>query len=306
MAYPTAIGIPSMSGGYIPQLFSAKLIAHFYDGTCLNEIADTEFEGEIKAYGDKITINTMPTLVTKAYVKGQDVIPDDIDPTPVELSMDKGRSFAFNAYRIDVLQSKIEFMNRWATGASDDMKVKIETDLYEDVYGDVDSHNQGTAAGLISGNIALGTTGAPLAVTSSTALAKLLDIGIVLDEQKVPRTDRWVILPSWYCALLKLSDVGKVYVTGDDKSALRTGKIGMIDNLTIYQSNLLYHATDAGHNGFRILAGHKKSLAFAAQLVENEIITNPRTFGKIVRGLQVYGYKVVKPDAMACLYAYNS
>jgi hypothetical protein len=105
------------------------------------------------------------------------------------------------------------------------------------------------------------------------------------------------------------SPLAQAYVTGDDKSILRNGKIGMIDRFTIYVSNLLPTAavsqdfTGAAQGGAAkrraVIAGHKTALTFASQITKTESLQNPNDFGSLVRGLNVFGHKMIKPESWA-------
>jgi hypothetical protein len=184
------------------------------------------------------------------------------------------------------------------------MKVKIDYKILNDIYGDVDASNAGTTAGKISSGINLGTTGLPVEVTKSNVIDVLVQAGQVLDEQNVPETDRWAVIPAWMASRIKTSDLKDASLTGDSKSVLRNGRLGMIDRWTLYSSNNVAHTTDGENEAFHVLMGHKSALTFASQLVKNEILPNPHDFGQLMRGLQVFGYEVIKPVSMLDLYCY--
>ena len=109
-------------------------------------------------------------------------------------------------------------------------------------------------------------------------------------------------MPFWATTLLKLSDIRQVDITGDTTSPLRNGMVGMIDRFTIYNSNLLPINSSTGDWRSVILAGHRYATTFATQLTKTETIRSERTFGDLIRGLVVYGYKVIKPEALAVAY----
>lgn len=101
--------------------------------------------------------------------------------------------------------------------------------------------------------------------------------------------------------MIKTSDLRDASLTGDGVSMLRNGRLGMIDRFTLYASNLLpFGATDVAHS---ILFGHSHGLTFASQLTKVETLRAESTFGTILRGLQVFGYKVVDGTALGILYA---
>lgn len=186
-------------------------------------------------------------------------------------------------------------MDIWADNASEKMKIAIDSDVLAGIAADVIAANSGATAGRISGNINLGVTGTPRAIDSSNVLDLILDMGQVLDEQNVPEQGRWVVLPAWAVALVKKSDLRDASLAGDGTSIMRNGRLGMIDRFTVYLSNLLPNS--AGE--FTVYAGQTTAITFASQLTNVETIRSERTFGNILRGLQVYGYKVVKPESLA-------
>jgi hypothetical protein len=80
----------------------------------------------------------------------------------------------------------------------------------------------------------------------------------------------------------------------------------MIDRFTVYTSNLLPRVTDTGVVASTMFAGTKDGLSFASQLTKVETLRAESTFSDIMRGLNVYGFKVVKPEALAAVYAYKA
>ena len=99
--------------------------------------------------------------------------------------------------------------------------------------------------------------------------------------------------------------MGDANKSGDSVSIKRNGQVGMIDRFTIYRTNNLTKVTNGGGGAntvFTCLFGHKAATTFATQLLKNEMIPNPDGFGMLHRGLQVYGYKVVKPEALGASF----
>jgi hypothetical protein len=304
MAFPVAPGVPSLSGTYIPEIWSGKLLEKFYKTTVFAQIANTDYEGEISEYGDKVYIRTVPDIVISEYQKGMSLDVQNPESDNVELLIDKGYYYNVNISDVDKKQSDINFMDAWGQDAAEQMKVKIDYKILNDIYGDVDASNAGTTAGKISSGINLGTTGSPVEVTKSNVIDVLVQAGQVLDEQNVPETDRWAVIPAWMASRIKTSDLKDASLTGDSKSVLRNGRLGMIDRWTLYSSNNVAHTTDGATEAFHVLMGHKSALTFASQLVKNEILPNPHDFGQLMRGLQVFGYEVIKPVSMLDLYCY--
>jgi hypothetical protein len=296
MGFPVSSGRPNYSGNFIPEIWSGKLIENFYDATVLAAIANTDYEGEIKSMGDTVNIRTTPEITIKSYVKGQTLQVENPDKPKLQLVIDKGEYFACIEDDVDKVQSDIALMDTWSKDASERMKIKIDQRVLTDLLPDVAAANKGATAGRISGNINLGTTAAPVAVSKTNVLDYIVDIGTVLDEANAPEGNRFIIIPAKMAGMIKKSDLKDASLTGDSVSVLRNGRLGMIDRFTVYMSHNL--KVDTGGK-FNLIAGHKMGFTFASQMTEMETIRSESTFGNIIRGLQVYGYKVVKPEALS-------
>jgi hypothetical protein len=296
-----------VAAGFIPEIWSGKLIEKFYAATVLAAISNTDYEGEIKSYGDRVKIRTKPTLLINNYLVNGDLALQRPAGSSVELTIDQGKYFAAILDDVIEKQSDINNLSIWADDASEQMKMTVDTDVLLFLLHQGDSHNRGIAAGLISGNINLGVTGTPVATVGrnpSTGQVEIIDvilrIGQALDEQNIPETGRWIVMPTWATFQLKRSELREVFVSGDQVSILRNGKFGQIDRFTIYASNLLPFGVAAGlaAGEWVIYGGHAHGLTFASQLTNVETIRSERTFGQILRGLQVYGRQVLDPKAI--------
>lgn len=295
MAFGTSPGHPSYTGNFIPELWAGKLIENFYDATVVAAISNTDYEGEIKNYGDTVNIRTTPELTIRTYVKGQTLDVENPDKAKIQLLIDQGEYFAAVEDDVDKVQADINLMDTWSKDASERMKIKIDQNVLQNILTDINSNNKGSTAGAISGDIDLGVTGTPVAITKSNILDYIVDVGTVLDEANAPESDRFLVMPAKMCGYIKKSDLKDASLSGDGTSIMRNGRIGMIDRFTIYMShNLLKSGSE-----FNLIAGHKMGLTFASQMTNMETLRSTTTFGDIVRGLQVYGYKVTKGEALA-------
>ena len=302
MPFPVAPGGANYTGNFIPEVWSSKLIVNFYDATVLTAISNTDYEGEIKSHGDKVQIRTTPELTLRSYQKGMSLQVERPDKPKITLNIDQGEYFAAVEDDVDKVQSDINLLDAWSKDASEKMKIKIDQNVLTGILPDVSASNMGATAGRISQNINLGATGSPVQVTKTNVLDYLVDIGTVLDEANAPESGRWAVIPAWMAGLIKKSDLKDASLTGDSQSVLRNGRLGMIDRLTLYTSHNLNKVSDGSYQAFSVLAGHKMGLTFASQMTNMESIRAESTFGSIIRGLQVYGYKVVKPEALVKLY----
>jgi hypothetical protein len=302
MSYPVAPGRPNYSGNFIPEIWSGKLIENFYDATVLAAISNTDYEGEIRQFGDTVNIRTSPEITLREYVKGQTLTVENPDKPKLQLLIDKGEYFACVEDDVDKVQADINMMDLWSKDASEKMKIKIDQRVLTDILPDISALNKGANAGRISGDFNLGTTGSPVAVTKDGASSTvsvtdlIVNMGTVLDEANCPESDRFLVIPAKMAGLIKKSELKDASLAGDSQSILRNGRLGMIDRFTIYMSHNLQ--VQAGGK-YSIIAGHKMGFTFASQMTNMETLRSTTTFGDIIRGLQVYGYKVVKPEALA-------
>ena len=302
MAYPVAPGRPNYSGNFIPEIWSGKLIENFYDATVLSAISNTDYEGEIRRMGDAVNIRTTPEITIRDYVKGQTLTVENPDKPKIQLLIDKGEYFACVEDDVDRIQSDIKLMDTWSKDASERLKIKIDQRVLTDLLPDIAATNKGATAGEQTASFNLGTTASPRAVTKDGAggtvpvVDLIVDMGTVLDEANSPESGRFLVIPAKMAGLIKKSELKDASLSGDGVTPLRNGRLGMIDRFTLYVSHNL--KVDTGGK-FNLIAGHKMGFTFASQMTEMETIRSESTFGNIVRGLQVYGYKVVKGEALA-------
>lgn len=295
VVFPVDAGHPNYSGTFIPEIWSGKLIEHFYDATVLGAISNTDYEGEIRKFGDTVNIRTTPKIEIKEYKKGMKLELEKPEAPKIQLLIDKGEYFACIEDDVDKIQADIAMMDMWSKDASERMKIKIDTRVLADIGADVAAENKGATAGRISKNFNLGGTGAPVSLTADSVLDYIVDVGTVLDEANAPEDGRFMVISAKMAGLIKKSDLKDASLTGDSTSVLRNGRLGMIDRFTLYMS----HNLPVAGGETTIYAGHKMGLTFASQMTEMESLRAESTFGNIIRGLQVYGYKVVKPEALA-------
>jgi hypothetical protein len=311
---------PSYSGSFIPQLWSNKLNAKFFANTMMTEIANTSWEGEIKNQGDSIRIRTAPSITINDYAGAGTTLSSEV-PVPIfqDLQINKGKYFSVQVNDVLAHQADMDLMNMFTDDAAKQLKIAIENECFFQWFVTEGAHasNKGAGAGLISASYGLGTDVAPVnQATAGEMLKMILRMSAALDEQNVPEEGRWLIMSPHDRHILMQSDIAQAYFTGDQSSIVRTGKIGMLDRFTVYVSNLLPKGTTgkALVNGLTgvaagatlsnakprrmMVAGTSAAVSFASQITKTEPLRNQTDFGDIVRGLSVYGRKVVKSEAL--------
>lgn len=313
----------SYSGKFIPAVWSAKLNEKFYAASVYGDIANTSWQGEIASMGDKVYINTAPTITVADYSVGTNLSYQVPTPDMQELVIDKGKYFAFQIADVLEFQAKPNLMDMFAADAAQQMRIAIDSNVIYNTFSGGSANNKGATAGVKSSSYNLGTDASPVTLTASNVLQKILEMASVLDEQNVPESDRYLVIDPATRTLLMQSNLAQAQFMGDDTSPVRNGKIGKIDRFTVYVSNMLpkgaagtatawlsgngaeNSVTTTGTVAKRraIIAGHKSAVTFASQITKMETVRNPNDFGDFIRSLNVYGFKVVKPESLALLVA---
>ena len=280
MAYSSSSGSFSFASGeqhFIPEVFSKKLQAKFYAQPMLSEVTTNEYEGEISGLGNKVNIRSVPAVTVADYTGSLSYA--DVTSGTIELNIDKAKSYAFKVDDILREQADIDFMNEAANDAAQNMKIAIEQDVF---------------ANVAAGSSLTDVNATPSNLTSSNILGFILDAGQTLDENNIPEDNRYMIISPAAATLLKQSELRQAYLTGDNVSPLRNGFIGTVDRFNMYVSNNLVTASGVTSG----LYGHPKAIAYASQMTNTESVRLESSFGDGVRGLAVYGYKVVLPTAI--------
>ena len=264
---------------FIPEVFSKLLQAKFYSKSILPEISNTDYEGEISGQGDKIVVRTVPAVTINDYAGT--ITTQELTTAKVEMLIDKAKYYSFKVDDVLAAQADINMLEAASTDASEGMRIAVETDV------------------LSSAVTGATTIGAQTTITSSNILEEILILSKTLDELNIPEEGRFIVLSPEFISMLKQSELRQAYLTGDATSPLRNGLVGMVDRFKVFQSNMVYtpaSGTDAGYT--HVLAGHPKALSFASQFTNTETVRMESTFGDQVRGLKVYGSKVITPNAL--------
>ena len=309
LVYPTgSTGNAFQTNGFIPEIWSGKLVEKFYASTVLSAISNTDYEGEIKNKGDRVKIRTKPTITIRNYLADGILTVDRPEGSSIELYIGTAKYFNLALDDIMEIQSDLDALSIWADDAAQQLKTVVDTDVLLSILGGSNAFNRGLTAGKVSGSINLGVTGTPLTTVARSPtvgqveiLDVLLRLAQALDEQNIPEEGRWVVLPVWAVAQLKFSDLRQAYLTGDPTTPLRNGRVGMVDRFTIYSSNLLPNGVAGGMAAgeFVTYAGHAHGLTFASQINKLETVRSEQTFATLLRGLQVYGFQITDATALS-------
>jgi len=288
--------------GWIPIVFAGKTLEKFYAKTTVANITTTDYIGELKRQGDTVVIRTTPSITIKDYKRGQTLDIEFPEAPSIELTVNRAKYFNFAMDDIDQAMTDINWLDKYADDAAQQMKIVIDREFFEDIVSYPDPANVGTSAGKETGLYNLGAPGSPITLNRDNVLDFIVDCGTVLDEQNCPDEDRWIVLPPAVFNLINKSDLRDASFSGDSKSLiLRGGFTGkMLDRFAIYESNLLFKVPD--ENAFYIPFGRRGSLVYAAILEKTERYRPESTFADAMKGLLVYDWACIYPAHLGMGY----
>ena len=317
MAFGTAAGYGNLpSGNFTPQIFSQKVLKFFRRASVAEDITNTDYTGEIENFGDTVNIIKEPTITVSQYTRGSVVNTQNLADDQITLTVDQANAFAFKIDDIEERQSHINFEALATSSGAFSLKRKYDANVLQaisDGAGIAGADDASLSGGLTTTNTSLGTASSPINVEADDAgINLMLLMARVLDDQSVPEENRWFVAPPiFYEKMFQAGNkIAEVQVTGDASSNLRNGLAtpGTLAGFTCYKSTALNStagtdqvtlsgvATDASEN--IILAGHISSTATASHIAKTEVVRSTESFSDVVRGLHVFGRKVLRPEAI--------
>ena len=317
MAFGTAAGYGNLpSGNFAPEIFSQKVLKFFRRASVVEDITNTDYAGEIENFGDTVRIIKEPTVTVSSYTRGSVVNAQDLADDQITMVVDNANAFAFKIDDIEERHSHVNFEALATSSGAFALKRKYDANVLQaisDGAGLAGADDASLSGGLTTTNSALGTASAPVNVeTDDAGINLMLLMARTLDDQSVPEENRWFVAPPiFYEKMFQAGNkIAEVQVTGDASSPLRNGLAipGTLAGFRCYKSTALNStagtdqvtltgvATDASEN--IILAGHMSSTSTASHIAKTEVVRSTESFSDVIRGLHVFGRKVLRPEAV--------
>ena len=294
---------------FLPAVYSKKVLNFFRKASVVEAITNTDYSGEIANFGDSVKIIKEPTITVYQYERGADVTQTKLTDQELTLVVDTANAFKF---KVDDIESNMSHVN-WREVASSSAAYALK-----------DAFDEGVLAAMFSG-VSASSPNHVLGSDSATDLAAgtfdgtgNLDIGFgtsehdpldilgrmarLLDDQSVPEEGRWFVAsPDFYEVL---SGTASKLLSSDynaGQGSIRNGLVtsGKIRGFSMYKSNNIASTTNAAG---KCIAGHMSSTATAQTITSTEVLRDPDSFGDIVRGLHVYGAKVLQDSALVSAF----
>ena len=270
---------------FIPSVWSANLLVNLQKNLVFGNLANTDYEGEVQGAGSSVKINAIGRVTVGPYTKSANhSVPETLTSTQTTLAIDQQQMFNFLIDDVDKAQQVPKVME----GAMAEAGYALADN--------VDQYIAGLHGDAASGNL-VGSTGTPIALTTSNAYETIIDLGVKLDLSNVSKQDRWLALPPQWVALL-LKDT-RFIASGAAEGDVRlvNGLVGRAGGFNIYET---VNCAVVSSTKFKVLAGNSQTFTLANQ-IDSVVAYRPELrFADAVKGLHVYGAKTVRPDALAC------
>lgn len=269
---------------FIPQIWSARLLAHLDKIHVYAGLVNRDYEGEIKQYGDTVKINQIGDITIKKYTGAKIDDPEELTGEQNTLVIDQANYFNFAIKDVDNAQTNPKLMNEAMARAA---------------YGLNDTVDSLLAGIMVAGAAgAVGSDESPIVPSKDDAYDLLVDLGTELTEKNVPLLGRWVVVPPFYHGLLQKDSRFVGNGTDVNMAILQGGHIGAAAGFQIYVSNNVPNTDGAK---YKILGGTNAGASFAEQITETEGYRPESNFSDAVKGLHLCGVKVLQKDALATL-----
>jgi len=297
---------------FLPSIYSRKVLNFFRKSSVVEAITNTDYAGEISAYGDSVKIIKEPVISVSDYTRSADPTQTKLTDQEINLVVDSAKAFKFIVDDIESNMSHVNFKEVATSAAAyalrDSYDAAVIANMFSGVSTSSPDHVLGADAAAATqtlgqhqgGSNSIDLTGSD--GTGADPLDVMAFMAKLLDEQNVPEEGRWFVAPpSWY---EQLSQSGSKLMSVDfnaGQGSIRNGLVssGKLRGFDMYKSNNIAAASTASG---KVLAGHISSTATAQTIISTETLRDPTSFGDIVRGLHVYGSKVLRPEALVSAF----
>ena len=294
---------------WMPAVYSKKVLNFFRKSSVCEAITNTDYAGEIKNFGDSVKIIKEPTITVYTYERGADVTQTKLTDAEITLIVDTANAFKFIVDDIETSMSHVNFKEVASSSAAyalrDAFDEGVIATMFSGVSASSPNHILGSdnatdlAAGTFDGT---GNLDVGFASGEHDPIDVLSHMSRLLDEQNVPEEGRWFLAnPQFYEQLVQSSSKVLSVDYNAGQGSIRNGLVssGKLRGFDMYKSNNIASTSNAAG---KCIAGHMSSTATAQTITSTEVIRDPDSFGDIVRGLHVYGAKVLRGEALVSAF----
>ena len=280
-----------MSIEFIPTVWAARLLTALDSSLIYGQadVSNRDYEGEIREAGGTVKIASVGDVSIGTYIRNTDIgDPEVLTDESQLLNIDQQKYFNFYVDSVDRAQQNVDVLDEAMRRSA--WKLRDAADTY--IAGQM-------ASAIEVGNT-IGSEASPKVPTKDDAYEYLVDLSVVLDETDTPTDGRFVIVPAWFHGLLLKDDrfVRSGTFRGDGR--LANGEVGEAAGFRILKSNKVPNTSGAK---YKIIAGHSVATSYVEQVLDLKTYQPEKRFGDAVKGLHVYGAKVIRSVNLACLVA---
>ena len=294
---------------FLPKVYSKQVLNFFRKASVAEAITNTDYAGEIAAFGDTVRIIKEPEITVDQYERGQDITATKLTDQEVTLIIDVANAFKFIVDDIETNMSHVNFRDVATSSAAYALRDAFDSGVIATMFAGVSAsspnHILGSdsatdlAAGTFdgTGNLDIG-----FASGEHDPIDVLSHMARLLDEQNVPEEGRWFVAnPEFYEQLVATSSKLMSVDFNAGQGSIRNGLVssGLLRGFNMYKSNNIAATSNAAG---KCIAGHISSTCTAQTITNTEVLRDPSSFGDIVRGLHVYGAKVLRPEALVSAF----
>lgn len=296
MAFPSAPGYGNLpQGNFSPVIYSQKTLKFFKTVSVAEEVTNTEFEGEIKDFGDTVRIIKEPLVTVSDYRRGQQLVSQDLDDDDITMTIDQAKSYTFKMDDIEKRHAHVGFDQLGISSGAYALRNAFDQNVMAAMLAGATT---ATSTGTDASPVTVGFAGSD-AFTPYNLLRRLARF---LDDNDVPNDGgRYVVVKPRFAEELAQEDSKLIdaSVMGDAKSAIRDAKLFSNAPIAGFKVYVTTNAPLSVSNSREtVLAGHTSAVATAKNILTSEVIRSERFFGDIYRGLFVFGRKVLRPEAL--------
>jgi len=280
-----------MSLTFIPTVWAARLLSALEKELVYGQtnVCNRDYEGDIRLAGNTVKIASIGDVTVDDYTKDTPIgDPEILTDSSQTMTISQQKYFHFYVDSIDRAQQNVNTLDEAMRRSAWKLR-----DL-------ADTYIAGLMSAAVTASNTIGTEGTPIVPTAENAYEHLVDLGVLLDESDVPLAGRFCVVPAWFHGLLLKDDRFINAGTLRSDRSLANGTVGEAAGFTILKSNNV--PNDEGE-AYRILAGHRIATTYAEQILDLQTYKPEQLFGDAVKGLHVYGAKVVRATSLACLIA---
>jgi len=293
---------------FLPAVYSKKVLNFFRKSSVCEAVTNTDYAGEIASFGDSVKIIKEPTITVYQYERGQDVTQTKLTDQELTLVVDRANAFKFIVDDIETKMSHVNFKEVASSSAAYALRDAFDEGVFSIMQAGLSAstpdHIMGADAAAGTGGVTETTASIDLGFASGEAdpLDLLARMARLLDDENVPEDGRWVVAsPDFYETLSQSASKLLSVDYNAGQGSIRNGLVssGKLRGFSMYKSNNMPATSTA--TGF-MMAGHMSAVATAQSITSTEVLRDQSSFGDIVRGLHVWGGKVLRPEALIGAY----